>query len=512
MRKIRTILRLHFEAGLSQRQIATSQDIGYGTVSNYLGRARKAGLSWPLPDGMGERELGTALFPPPKSGRGTDFAVPDFATLQRELTDKDMTLLLAWEEYRERHPDDGYSYSQYCHRYNAWRGTQKLSMRQVHIAGEKCFVDYAGRTVPIVNAHTGEFAKAQIFVAVLGSSGYTFAHASTSQTEADWIHSHNAAFAFFGGITQIVVPDCLKSAVIKPHQWVAKINPAYQSWADYSGTVIIPARVKKPKDKAKAELSVKLVTRWILMRLRHHTFFSLGQLNEAIAQLLDSLNERSFQKLPGSRKSMFEDIEREALKPLPATPYEYVDILEAGVNIDYHIEYERHYYSVPHNLAKTRVEVRASAKLVSIYARGKRVACHARSQVRAGYTTLTEHMPSGHRFMAEWSVERFESWAGDVGESTLHVVREQFRRKRLPEQSFRSVLALLGLIKKYDRVRLEAACRRALEIGSPTRSSVESILKNGLDNKPLESAKDTDLQDDLFLQEHENVRGAKAFK
>jgi hypothetical protein len=246
--------------------------------------------------------------------------------------------------------------------------------------------------------------------------------------------------------------------------------------------------------------------------LRHHTFFSLGQLNEAIAQLLDSLNERSFQKLPGSRKSMFEDIEREALKALPASPYEYVDILNAGVNVDYHIEYKRHYYSVPHNLAKTEVEVRASAKLVSIYARGKRVACHARSQVHAGYTTLTEHMPSGHRFMAEWSVERFESWASDVGESTLRVVREQFRRKRLPEQSFRSVLALLGLIKKYDRVRLEAACRRALEIGSPTRSSVESILKNGLDNKPLESAKDTDLQDDLFLQEHENVRGAKAFK
>jgi transposase len=246
MRKIRTILRLHFEAGLSQRQIATSQDIGYGTVSNYLGRARKAGLSWPLPDGMGERELGTALFPPSKSGRSTDFVAPDFATLQRELTDKDMTLLLAWEEYRDRHPDDGYSYSQYCHRYNAWRGTQKLSMRQVHIAGEKCFVDYAGRTVPIVNAHTGEFTKAQIFVAVLGASGYTFAHASISQTEADWIHSHNAAFAFFGGMTQIVVPDCLKSAVIKPHPWVAKINPAYQSWADYSGTVIIPARVKKP--------------------------------------------------------------------------------------------------------------------------------------------------------------------------------------------------------------------------------------------------------------------------
>ena len=246
IRKIHTILRLHFEAGLSQRQIASSQDIGYGTVSNYLSRARKAGLSWPLPEGMGERELGSALFPTRKAGGKTDFAALDFAALQRELTDKDMTLLLLWQEYRERHPDDGYSYSQFCHRYKAWLSTQKLSMRQVHIAGKKCFVDYVGRTVPIVNAHTGEFIKAQIFVAVLGASGYTFAHASQSQTEADWIHSHNAAFAFFGGITKIVVPDCLKSAVTKPHPWVAKINPAYQSWADYSGTVIIPTRVRRP--------------------------------------------------------------------------------------------------------------------------------------------------------------------------------------------------------------------------------------------------------------------------
>ena len=512
MRKIRTILRLHFEAGLSQRQIATSQHIGYGTVSNYLNRARKAGLSWPLPEGMGERELGSALFPPSKTGRETDFATPDFLNLQRELMTKGMTLLLLWQEYRESHPDDGYSYSQFCHHYNDWLGTQKRSMRQVHIAGEKCFIDYAGSTVPIVNAATGEFVKAQIFVAVLGASGYTFAHASQSQTEADWIYSHNAAFAFFGGITEIVVPDCLRSAVTTPHPWVAKINPAYQSWADYSGTVIIPARARKPKDKAKAELSVLLVTRWILMRLRHHTFFSPGQLNEAIAQLLVSLNERPFQRLPGSRKNVFEAIERQALKSLPACPYEYVDILNARVNIDYHIEYKRHYYSVPHNLVKTQVEVRASAKLLSIYARGKRVACHPRSQVRAGYTTLTEHMPSTHQFMAEWTVERFESWAGDIGDSTLAVTQVQLRRKRLPEQSFRSVLALLGLVKKYDRVRLEAACRRALEIGSPTRTSVESILKQGLDKKPLDAARDTDPQDDLFLQEHENVRGSEAFE
>lgn len=511
MRKIRTILRLRFESGLSQREIAISQNIGYGTVANYLARARRAGLSWPIPEGIRERDLAAALFPSSPKGRDTTFSEPDFTALQHELKRKGMTKLLLWEEYREAHPDDGYSYPHFCHLYADWLGMQKRSMRQLHVVGEKCFVDYAGSTVPIVNAVTGEYDKAQIFVAVLGASGYTYAHASLSQTEADWIHSHNAAFAFFGGVSEIVVPDCLKSAVAKSRPWVAKINAAYQSWADYTGTVVIPARVKKPKDKAKAELGVLLVTRWILMRLRHRTFFSLGELNEAIAELLVSLNERPFQRLPGSRKSVFDAIERQALKGLPAAPYEYVDIRDARVHIDYHIEYKRHYYSVPHNLVKTKVEVHASANMISVYARGERVACHTRSRVCGAHTTLTEHMPSGHRFMAEWSVDRFESWARDIGDATLHVVRKQFEKQRLPEQSFRSVLALLGLAKQYDRVRLEAACQRALEIGSPTRTSVESILKKGLDRQTLESASDTDLQDDLFLQAHENVRGPDAF-
>ena len=280
---------------------------------------------------------------------------------------------------------------------------------------------------------------------------------------------------------------------------------------DHYGIAIIPARVRKPRDKAKAELGVQLVTRWILAVLRHHTFFGLGQLNEAIEGLLDSLNDRPFQRLPGSRRSVFEDIEREALGALPNHPYEYLHIREARVHIDYHIEYERHYYSVPHALTRTAVEVRVGAKLVSVYAAGKRVACHARSRVKGGHTTLTEHMPSGHRFMSEWSAERFTRWAADIGSSTELLVRSQLARKRHPEQSFRSVLALLSLAKQYDRVRLEAACHRALAINSPTRTSVESILKKGLDAQPLEQACDAELQDDLFLQEHDNVRGPEHF-
>lgn len=438
-------------------------------------------------------------------------AAPDFAAVHQELKVKGMTKLLLWEEYREANPDDGYSYPQFCHRYSVWLGKQKRSMRQVHVAGQKCFVDYAGTTVPIVNANTGQIEHAQIFVAVLGASGYTFAHASKSQTQADWINSHNAAFAFFGGVTDIVVPDCLKAAVAKTDRWEPTITASYQSWAEHYDCAIIPARPRKPKDKSKAELGVLLVTRWILMRLRRHTFFSIAELNEAIAALLPSLNDRAFQRLPGSRHSVFESIERAALKPLPVSTYEYVDIRNAAVHVDYHIEYAHHYYSVPHTLIKTQVEVRASARMVSIYAHGKQVACHPRSHNKWQHTTLLEHMPSEHRFVAEWSVERFESWARDIGDSTLQVVRIVLQKRKVPEQNFRAALALLDLAKTYDRQRLEAACEYALKINSPTRPSIKSILKRGLETMSATVTEDTDAQDDAFLQEHENVRGASTY-
>lgn len=511
MRKIHTVLRLHFETGLSRREIAKSQSISYGTVANYLRRAQSAKLNWPLPEDMSERELTAALFPEQTTASAHHrFAEPDYPRIHLELKSVGMTKQLAWEEYRQIHPDNGYSYSQFCHRYLVWLQRQQRSMRQTHIAGEKVFIDYCGPTVPIVNPHTGEFIKAQIFVAVLGASNYTFACASESQKEADWIDAHVKAADFFGGWSKLTIPDNLKSGVTKTHRYVPVLNASYEQWADHYGTAIIPARPYKPKDKAKAENAVLVVERWILARLRHHTFFSFGQLNAAIAELLIDLNNRPFKKLPGCRRSLFEQVEQHTLQPLPKQRYEYQHVRLARVNIDYHIEYDKHYYSVPHMLVKTQVEVRATNQLVSIYAGGKRVACHQRSACQGSHSTLKEHMPQSHRHQADWTPERFEQWAGDIGPSTLHLVRTQLHKRRHKEQSFRSVMALLSLAKQYDRVRLERACKRAIEIGSPTRTSVQSILKNGIDNLSTEMQEEL-FNDDEHLNDHDNVRGAEYF-
>lgn len=510
MRKLHKVLQLHFGAGASLREIAAATQISYGTASNYIKLAKAAKLSWPLPDSIGERELARLLFPTQDTGKAQRrFFEPDFAQVHVELRSPGMTKLLAWEEYRAVHHDDGYSYSQFCHRYNTWLDRQKRSMRQQHVAGEKCFVDYCGPTVPIVCAETGEYQNAQIFVAVLGASNYTFAHASASQTEADWINSHVKAAEFFGGWTTLTIPDNLKSGVTRAHRYTPVLNASYEQWSDWYDTAIIPARPYRPKDKAKAENAVLVVERWILARLRKHTFFSLGELNDAIARLLIDLNNRPFKKLPGCRRTLFEQLDQPALKPLPAKSYEYLQVRSARVHIDYHIEFDKHYYSVPHQLVKTAVEVRASVSMVSVYAHGKRVACHVRSAFKGGHSTLTEHMPQAHRAMSQWSPERFEQWASDIGPATARLVNHLLQKKRHPEQSYRSVMGLLSLAKKYDRQRLEAACQRAIDIGSLTRTSVASILKNGLDTLP---AKPAEQQSDLFaedqhLSDHDNIRG-----
>ena len=512
MRKIQTVLRLHYEAGLSRRAIAKSQKIGYGTVVNYLNRAQNAEISWPLPASMDERSLQLALFPEStKNGAQKKFAEPDFPTVHVELKSVGMTKQLAWEEYRQVHGEASYSYSQFCHRYRKWVGQQRRSMRQNHIAGEKVFVDYCGPTVPVIDASTGDITKAQIFVAVLGASNYTYACAHASQKEADWIDAHTKAAHFFGGWSTLTIPDNLKSGVTKTDRYVPVLNASYAQWADHYRTAIIPARPYKPKDKAKAENGVLVVERWILARLRKHTFFSLSELNEAIAVLLVELNNRPFKKLPGCRQSLFEAIEKMKLIPLPIHSYEYQQVKNARVHIDYHIEYDKHYYSVPHMLVGSQVEVRASQGMVNIYAGGKRVASHVRSSLKTKHTTLVEHMPQAHRHQAEWGPERFEKWSADIGVSTHSMVQQMLKAKRHPQQSYRSVMALLTLAKTYDRTRLENACARAIEIGSPTRTSVLSILKKGLDKLPAHREHKHNDKDDQHLKDHDNVRGSKYY-
>ncbi|MCP5016552.1 MAG: IS21 family transposase, partial [Ketobacter sp.] len=485
MRKIKEILRLHYEAGLSRRGIAQALNISYGSAANYLNRAECAGISWPLPPDIGERELGRLLFPTQPLTGQRRFAEPDFLTMHEELKRKGVTRQLLWQEYRQQHPKDGYSYAQFCHRYLEWRDKQQRSMRQTHKAGEKLFVDYCGPTMAIVNPETGEVRQAQVFVAVLGASNYTFACASWSQNQADWLNAHVKAFSFYDGVPEIVVPDNLKSAVRKTHRYEPDLNPAYQQLASHYGIAVIPARPYKPKDKAKAETAVQIVERWIMARLRHQTFFSLASLNQAIRFLLDDLNQRPFKKLPGCRQSQFEQLDKPALKPLPSQPYQYADIKLARVHIDYHIEYDKHYYSVPHHLVKVQVEVQATDTTVAIYHQGQRVACHPRSHRQGAHSTCTEHMPRPHQ-QQQWSPERFLSWAKEIGDATHAVVSHILQEKRHPEQCYRRVLALLNNARKYGRDRLDNACQRALLINSPTRSSVESILKQGLDRITVE--------------------------
>ena len=477
MRKIKDILRLRHEAGLPYRGIANALNIGYGTVVDYLNRAERAGLGWPVPEGLHERDLGRLLFPTQAVTGQRRFAEPDFPEVCQELKGKGVTKLLLWQEYRQRHPDDGYSYAQFCHRYRVWLGCQQRSMRQTHRAGEKLFVDYCGPTMAIINPDTGEYREAQIFVAVLGASNYTFACASWSQQQADWLNAHVKAFEFFGGVPELVVPDNLKSAVRKTHRYEPDINPSYQQLAAHYQCVIVPARPYKPRDKAKAEVAVQIVERWIMARLRHQTFFTLAALNQAIRLLLDDLNQRPFKKLPGTRLSQFEQLDKPSLRALPAQPYQYADIKQARVHIDYHIEYDKHYYSVPHPLVKQAVEVHATDSLVVICHQGQRVASHPRSRRQGAHSTCQEHMPQAHQAMQGWSPERFLNWAGDIGAETRELVSCLLQEKRHREQSYRRVLALLRNAKKYGRERLNQACGRALLIGSPTRSSVESILK-----------------------------------
>jgi transposase len=502
MRRIKEVLRLHFESGLGQRQIGRALGISHATVREYLRRAAHAGLSWPLPAALSETQLEQRLFPPPIMMSADERPLPDWSVQYKELKRKGVTLFLLWQEYKAVYPE-GYQYSRFCELYRAWAGKVDVAMRQTHKAGEKMFVDYAGQTLSITDPQTGEIKQAQIFVATLGASSYTYAEATWTQTLPDWIGSHTRAFAFFGGVTGIIVPDNLKSGVARPCPYEPDINRTYMDLAAHYGTAIIPARARKPKDKAKVESGVQVVGRWILARLRNRTFFSLAEANTAIAELLTQLNDRPFQKLPGSRREMFETLDKPALKQLPASPYTYAQWKKARVNIDYHVEVDGHYYSVPYQLIKQSLEVRFTAHTVECFLKGKRVAGHRRSARKGGHTTVPEHMPKAHQQYAEWTPRRLIKWAASFGPNTSGLVEAIMRKRAHPQQGFRSALGLMRLGKQYGPQRLENACERALATGATSYRSVSSILSANLDKQPPQETGET-----VEPIEHGNIRGA----
>ena len=498
VRKIREVLRLRFEAELSERQIAASLSVARSTVQECLRRVREAGLSWPLADALDDGALEARLYPVEPAA--PDFPLPDFAHIHAELARKGVTRRLLWQEYRTAHPD-GCEYSAFCDHYRAWAAVQDAVLRRTHAAGDKLFVDYAGQTAKVVDPATGEILPAQIFVAVLGHSSYTYAEATWTQTAADWIGAHVRAFGFFGGSPAAIVPDNLKPGVTKPDRYDPDINPAYQEFSRHYGLAILPARVRKPRDKASVESGVLLVERWILARLRDATFFSLAALNEAIRVLIAELNAKPFQKREGSRASVFA-AEKIALRALPQADYEYATWKKAKVHIDYHVEIERRYYSVPHALIGKTVDVRLTASGVEIFQRGQRVAVHLRSGIRGSFTTIPEHRPPRHQAVVELSHERLLRDAERIGPCTAAVIRQQVHGRVHPEQTLRRSLGILRLAKDFDPSRLEAACTRALALGSTSYRTLRALIQ-----APVQSE-----LPGLSIPAHDNLRGPSYYQ
>ena len=502
MRKIKEVLRLKWEFGSSNKQIANSCNIARSTVREYLRRAQNAGLSWPLDRDLDDSALENLLFPLTPVIPSSQRQMPPMDYLFREMKKKGVTLQLLWYEYKETNPD-GYQYSQFCHLYRQWVKKLDVTLRQEHRAGEKLFVDYAGQTFPIIDRDTGEIIDAYIFIAALGASNYTFAEASLRQDLPSWIDAHVHAFEFFGGVTEILVPDNTKTGIKHPCRYEPDINPTYQELADHYATTVIPARPGHPRDKAKVESAVLVAERWILAALRNHQFFSLAELNRAIGEKLHDLNSRKFNKLNTNRRALYETIDKPALKPLPVRRFEYAEWKKLMVNIDYHIEVEHHYYSVPHQLVKKQVDVRITSHTVEVLFKNRRVASHKKNPQQGLFTTLPEHMPKSHQRYLEWTPSRIIKWAANNGPNTEKLVTRIMENRPHPEQGFRSSLGIIRLAKHHDPQRLENACARALRIKGYSYKSVKSILKNGLDQQPLLF----DQIDQTCSPDHQNIRG-----
>ncbi|HLW95720.1 MAG TPA: IS21 family transposase [Solirubrobacteraceae bacterium] len=498
MRQSREIVRQKWLLGRAHRAIADSVGVSIGAVSLALARASAAGLTWEAVEGIDDAELERRLYPQVAAEK--ERPEPDCVWIHRERHRPNVTLELLHHEYLERHPN-GLRYTTFCDRYRAWLGRRGLVMRQVHTAGDKAFVDYSGKKPRIVDASTGEVIEVELFVAALGASNLTYAEATHTQRGADWIASHVRALEYFGGVPRALVPDQLKSGVTRACLYEPEAQRIYEELAEHYGTTVLPARPAHPRDKAKVEVAVQIAQRWLLARIRDEVFHSLGELNARLGELLMDLNARVMRRYGKSRRDLFEQIERAALRPLPATRFEYATWLKARVNIDYHVAVEGHLYSVPYRLVHEQVEVRVAGDVVEVLHCRGRVAAHRRSHAKGGFTTQTEHMPSAHRAHAEWTPSRILAWAGKVGAATRELCEAILADRPHPEQGFRSCLGILRLGKRYGEVRLEAACNRALRVRARSYRHVESILKNGLDR-----VANADEQTGLSLT-HENVRG-----
>lgn len=501
MRKIRQVLRLHFETGLSRRQIARSLNISRDAVTDYLTRAAAAGIAWPLPLGLNDLDLEQKLFPVTAVATYARKPEPDWAVVHQELKRKGATLQVLHEEYLTQHPD-GMAYSLFCQRHREFAKQLKRYMRQTYVAGERVFVDYAGPTVMIVNMASGLIRHAQIFVGVLGASSYIYAEAHWSQTLPDWIAAHRRMFEHFGGVPAVVVCDNLKSAVTKASRTEPVVNATYQAMAEHYGTLILPARARKPKDKAKAENGVLIVERWILFRLRKRVFTSLAELNDAIRELLADVNARPFQKLPGSRITAFENIDRPALLELPVSIYEYAEFRKVRVGMDYLVEVDGCHYSVPYRLCNKQVELRITAAAIEVLYRSQRVASHVRN---AGTDTVIDpqHMEAAHRAFGLWESGLALEWAQQTGQAVHAFLEKMLVTMRTREEGYRAHNGLKKLAHEFSNERLDAACRRAIEIGAHSLANVRSILRNNLDQLPAPANQSMEAAFD-----HPNVRGS----
>jgi transposase len=508
MRGAREVIRLKSSC-VSTHEIARRLGVARSTVRETLKRAETAGLGWPLPEDMNDPALEAALYANRRSKRGhRRIAEPDWASVHRELKRKHVTLLILWDEYIAANPG-GYSYSRFCELYRAFEKTLSVTMRQTHAAGERLFVDYAGDGVPVVvDRLTGEVRMAQMFVAVLGASSFTFAKATWTQALPDWIDAHVRAFEAIGGVPELVVPDNARTAIVKASFYDPQVNRTYAEMAAHYGTAILPARPRKPRDKAKVEQAVLIVERWLIGRLRRRIFNSLADVDAALGELMTRLNERQpLRRLGVTRRQLLEQIDRPALKDLPGEPYEYSEWRVRRVGVDYHVDIDAHYYSVPYRFARAEVEVRLTGRTVEMFVKGERIAVHMRSSGNGKHTTIADHMPSSHRRYADWTIGRIRRDAALIGPATAALCDLILEQRPHPEQGFRSCLGILRLARPFGVARLEAAAAHAIEIGALTYGSVRSILDHKLDRHAAQQ-RATDGAPII----HSNIRGSRYYQ